>query len=142
MAGQDSGVPSLGLQLKRGNGASPETFTAVAEVKDISGPALKVNMLESTHLGDTWVGRKPNTIDGGEIKLTCNFLVTNATQGLASGLLLDLANRSLRNFQLVWPDGTSWPLAAYVNGFTPKGSTTTILTVDVTLMIDGTPAFI
>jgi hypothetical protein len=147
MAGQDKGRPTLGLLFKRGNGASPETFTAIAEVKDINGPNLKLSTQDSTHLQDTWKGIKPILLEGGEIKLVLNFLVDDASQSLAAGLLLDFATKALRNFQILWPDGAggvvaTWPLAAYVTGFTPKGSVTTITTADVVLSIDGTPAFI
>lgn len=147
MAGQDQARPSLGILLKMGNGASPETFTAIAEVKDIDGPGLKVSTQESTHLADTWKGIKPILLEGGEVKITVNFLVDNATQGLASGLILALASKTLKNWQLLWPDGAggtaaTWPFAAYVVGFTPKGSTTTLQSATVTLAIDGTPAFI
>lgn len=147
MAGQDQARPSLGILLKMGNGASPETFTSIAEVKDIDGPNLKVSTQESTHLADSWKGIKPILLEGGEVKLTLNFLVDHATQGFASGLLLALANKTLKNWQIIWPDGTggtaaTWPFAAYVTSFTPKGTTTTLQAAAVTLSIDGTPAFV
>lgn len=147
MPGQDRGRPTLGLLLKRGNGASPETFTAIAEVKDINGPNLKTSTQDSTHLADTWKGIKPILLEGGEVKLTVNFLIDDATQSYASGLLLDHANKSLRNFQILWPDGlggviATWPFAAYVTTITPKGSVTTITTAEVVLSIDGEPAFV
>jgi hypothetical protein len=34
------GVIGLGTRLKIGDGATPEVFTAIAEVKDITGPRL------------------------------------------------------------------------------------------------------
>jgi len=147
MAGQDRARATLGLLLKMGNGASPETFTAIAEVKDIDGPNLKVSTQESTHLADTWKGIKPILLEGGDVKLTVNFLVDDATQGFASGVLLALANKTLKNWQILWPDGAggtaaTWPFAAYVTNVVPKGSTTTLTTATLTLSIDGEPAFV
>ena len=43
------GVIGLGTLLKIGDGAIPEVFTAIAEVKDITGPGLTREFAEFTH---------------------------------------------------------------------------------------------
>lgn len=146
MAGQDKAVPSLGTKVFLGNGASPESFTAIAEVKDMSIGG-KTNMLDSTHLADLFKGVKPGLQEIAAPKLTCNFLVNDATQSLTQGLMLVWANKSLRNFQIQWTDGlggvaATWQFAAYVSGWNAKGSVTSLLAGDFELTIDGEPAFI
>ena len=47
------GVVGLGTLLKIGDGASPETFTAIAEVKDITGPNMSMEFAEFTHQQST-----------------------------------------------------------------------------------------
>lgn len=143
MAGQDRGTPALGVLLKRGNGASPETFTAIAEVFDMNGPNVKLDTTESTHLADSWKGFKAVLLDGGDVKFTVNFIPTDATQSVTSGLIDDMINKSLKNFQIVWPDSvnTVWPFAAYVTSFSPKAPLAGMLRADVTLKLDGAPAF-
>src|SRR5437660_1066362 len=143
MPSQDRGVPALGVLLKRGNGASPEVFTAIAEVYDITGPAVKLDTVDSTHLADQWKGFKPTLAEGGEIKFVVNMIPTDATQSVAQGLMADIIGKQLRNFQLVWPDAssTTWPFAAWVTGFAPKAPLTGMLRADITLKLDGAPAF-
>ncbi len=147
MPGQDKATPSLGSAVKLGNGASPEVFTAIAEVKsfDIGG---KTTMLDSTNLADTFKGFKPGIKEIGPIKLNCNFLPTDATQGLAAtGLMFAWATSSLRNFQIVWQDGAgntvaTWIFAAYVSEWSGKANVTALISGDFSLTVDGIPAFI
>lgn len=141
---QDKGTPGLGSLLKMGNGASPETFTTIAEVYDINGPALKADTVDSTHLADTWKGFKIALKDGGTVKFSVNFLPTDATQGLSTGLLVKFENGTLANWQIQWSDAntTVWQFAAYVTDFQAKAPLTGMLRADISLKLDGIPAFI
>lgn len=144
MAGQDKGTPGLGTLLQMGTGASPEIFTSIAEVFDIVGPALKADTVESTHLADTWKGFKITLKDGGTVKFTVNFLPTDATQGLSTGVLVAFENGTLKNWRIVWSDAnaTVWQFAAFVTDFQAKAPLTGMLRADISLKLDGIPAFI
>lgn len=135
---------SFGTLLKIGDGATPtEGFTTIAEVLDISGPALKANTEDVTSHSSTggWEESIPTTLAAGEVTFDVNFIPTTATQSQTSGLLRDLKNKTKRNFQLVFPDtgSTTWPFAAYVTGFEPKAPVKGKLSAAVTLMITGQP---
>lgn len=45
------GTSGFGTLLKVGDGASPtEAFTAIAEVKSISGPSMSMETIDATHM--------------------------------------------------------------------------------------------
>lgn len=141
---QDRGSVGLGVKLKMGNGASPETFTTLAEVVDFNGPNLKLNTTDSTHYQDTWMGKKPTLLDAGTATFTCNFIPTDATQGLSTGFLVNMFNKTLVDWQVQWTDGslTTWQFQAYVTDFQPKAPINGMLRASITLTLEGVPAFV
>ena len=137
-----SGVVGLGTLLKIGNGSSPETFTAIAEVKDISGPNLSMEFAEFTHQqsSDGYREYKPTFKMSGDITFDCNFLPDDATQTFASsGLLYDYDQKTLRNFQLLFPDSgaTLASFSAYVANIQPSAPMSEALSLSVTLRVTG-----
>lgn len=138
-----SAINSFGTLLKIGDGGGTEVFTTIAEVLDISGPALKMNTEDATNHSSTGGYEEyiPTTLAAGELTFGLNFQPTAATHSQTSGLLKDFKNKTKRNFQLVFPDAgsTTWAFAAYVTGFEPKAPVKGKLSADVTLLITGQP---
>lgn len=136
-------ISSFGALLKIGDGGAPESFSAIAEVADIGGPSFELGTEESTHHQSTdgWREFVPTLLDGGEVEFELNFLPADASQGYSGGLLDDMVNRVLRNFQLVFPDvaTTTWAFGAYVTGFEPDAPVEGKLSASVTLKISGKP---
>ena len=134
---------AYGTLLKRGDGAVSEAFSAVAEVTKISGPKLKLDALDVTHMESTegWREFVGGLLEGGEVGFDVNFLPANATQNAAAGLLLDLKNRTKRNFQIVFPDtsDTTWSFTALVTGCEVDASVEDKLSASLTLQITGKP---
>lgn len=133
-----------GSKLKRGAGdGPPETFTDVAEVENIEGPGLKLDLAETTNLDSAgrWKEFVPTLLDGGEINLELNFLPAHATQSYSNGLIADMVNRTLRNFKVVWSNtgATGWVLPCYVVAFTPLAPKGEKLSAKVTLKVSGQP---
>lgn len=136
-------ISSFGTLLKVGDGAGPEVFTAIAEVKDISGPTISLATAEVTHQQSTdgfdeFVG----TINsGGEVTFAVNYIPTDATHDATDGLISICKAKTLNNFQLVFPDGasTTWTFAALVTRVSPTAPVNGALTGDVTLKISGSP---
>lgn len=133
------GSPALGAyltQLKRGDAATPEVFTLIAEVGDITGPELSSNMEEVTsHSSGGFYQTIPTILSAGVISFPVNFVPSNATHSYAAGLTLDWKNRTKRNFQMVFPDGTIWPFAAFVSKIAMKSPVKPGLSADVTLTV-------
>lgn len=100
-----AGSIGYGAKLKRGDGSSPESFTAVAEVRKISGVGTKRGLVDFTNLdsANTAMEYKLAMKDGLEFSAECNFLPDNATQGQSAGMIADSDAGTVRNFQITLP---------------------------------------
>lgn len=136
-----SATSSFGILLKIGDGGGTEVFTAIAELKDTDGPDITVDTEEvTTHASPGgWDEHIATIIRGGDVTFDLNWLPQNATHSFTSGLLKDLNDRTLRNFQLVWTDvgTTTWPFSALIVGFKPGGPVAGVLGAGVVLKISG-----
>lgn len=136
------GVAAYGTLLLRGDANTPEVFTEIAEVTNISGPAWALDALEMTNhesSGDReFVG---GLIDGGEITLECNFIPTDTTQGLDGGVLDDLTTRTSHNYQLQFSDSlvdpTVYEFVAFPTAFEPGAVVDGKLGASVTFKVTG-----
>lgn len=93
-----------GTAFKRGDAASPEVFTKVAEVRKIgslgsSRGLIDVTNLDSPDFMEYILAMK----DGVEMTIEANFLPNNATQNSAAGMIADHTNGTVRNFLIVLP---------------------------------------
>lgn len=138
------GISSFGTLLQIGDGATPtEGFTTVAEVLDIGGPGLALGLTDGTHHGSPggWIEKIPTLLDAGEVSFDIQYDPVGATHDASTGLINDMENKTLRNFQLVFPDTgtTTWSFSAYVAGFEPSAPVEGKLTASVMLDISGQP---
>ncbi len=136
------GVIGLGTLLKIGDGDMPEAFTAIPEVKDITGPGLTREFAEFKHQQSASGYReyKPTFKNSVNVTFKCNFLPDGSTQGFATtGKLKDYKDGQLRNFQLLFPDAgaTLASFAAYVANIQPTAPVGSALELSVTLRITG-----
>ncbi len=135
-----------GTLLKIGDGAGTEVFTTIAEVTDIGGPELALEIAEVTsHSSASGYKEKIGALlDGGQVAFSINYIPTNATHNNTAGLIKDQKDRTLRNFQLVFSDSgtTTWSFAALVVNFSPTEPIDGALTADVTLEISGAPTLV
>ena len=107
-----------GTKLKIGNDGTTETFTAVAEVKDITPPQLSKDSIEVTSQDSTNGFREfiPGWKDSGEVSFEGNWIPTHATQDGTTGVLASFNDDDNHNWQIVLPnDGT---VAGLTVGFT------------------------
>ena len=140
-------IHALGTLLKIGDGATPtEVFTTVAEVSDLGGPSLTLETIDVTShdSANGWREFIGGLLDGGEVSATINYIPTNVTHGATSGLIADMKNRVVRNFELIFPDtgATKWSFTALVTGFEPGEPIDSQLTADVTLKVSGEPTLV
>jgi hypothetical protein len=131
-----------GTLLKRGDGGGTEVFTAIGELKSLSGPSYSMDTPEATHMASANAAKEyvAGLIDAGEVTAEVNFL-NDSTQNLTAGIKLDWKNRTKRNFQIYFPTATTNTItfAAFVTGWSPKASVGDILTVEVKLKVTGLP---
>lgn len=133
----------LGATIERGDGASPETFTAVAEVTSISGPSLSRESVDVTHLKsvDDYMEFTAGMKNGGEVTFEGRFIPTNATHNDdAGGLLSDFEAGTINNWKLAFPDGSDFTFSAFVTAIEPNiGGVNDPVNMSVTLKISGKP---
>lgn len=134
---------SFGTYLKIGNGGTTETFATIAEVLDIQGPSLELETEDVTSHDSTdgWAEHIGTILNGGEVSFEVNWLPAHATQSHSAGLLKDMTNRTLRNFQLVVPAASAitWSFAALVTGFEVALPVKGAQRAEITLLISGKP---
>lgn len=129
-------ISGVGTEFKRGDGASNETFTTVAEVNSITGPGMTRSFIDATSLDSTGGWREYITSfrDGGTISLNMNY-----TLAVYNDMMEDFESDSSVNYQLVLPDtgSTTLEFAAYVTDLPLTIPTDDKITMSVTMKISG-----
>lgn len=116
----------------------------VAEVIDIVPPAIKRDTFEATHHSspNRWREFRKTLKDGGEVKMSVNYLPANSTQNAATGLLSDFANDATNaTFTMVFPDpaNTTWSFPGIITEFAPKSPIDDRMAAEVTIKVAGQP---
>ena len=136
---------NYGVQLKRGNGATPEVFTAIAEVLSIEPPEIMHEAVESTNHTTGYRTFAPGKLkEVAEFTATIHYSPTDATHNATAGLLADLVAGTEHNYQLVFPNvgATTWTFAALVTSFKPSSAdadSPETLQAEVTFRPTGSP---
>lgn len=124
------------VALKRGNGATPEVFTLIGEITDITGPGGAASEIDVTHLQSTAKEIVLGLPDEGEVQLKLNMVPSDAQQ---TGLRNDRAAGTLRNFKLVLSDVglTTASFAAYVKTYSVAAGVDKKIELSLTLRVSG-----
>lgn len=134
--------PGFLLQLSTTSGDTG-VFTTIAEVKDITGPAVSLDVIDVTNQDSPGKYEEivPSIRRAGEVDFDCHFIPQDATQDADSGLLWLANNAFKRGYRLQLQDGLSsyWAFDAYVVGFQTKAPVAGVLTATVKLRITGQP---
>lgn len=117
----DEGMDAYGTQLQRGEpGEEDILYTAVANVTNVSGPAIERETIETTvHKPKSAPGAGWRTFigglkDGGEVSLDINY-----TADGHNAIYADFEDGDPRAYRLVLPDPdqTAWELNLIITGF-------------------------
>ena len=128
-------VDVQGTLVQRGNGATPEVFTTIAEVTGIPGlGGAAPTFTEVTHLLSTRKEWRRGLPDEGEITLPMNLIPGDPAQ---IGLWQDLDSGVVRNFKITFDDGNTVSFGAIVAQLPIAGERDGILTVNAVLRITG-----
>jgi len=133
-----AGLDAFGTQLKRGDGAGPEVFTAIARVSNISPPSTARETYDVTahDSPDAWREFIGGLKDGGEVSIDVQY-----TPSVHDVLLDDYDDDEPRNYQVVFPDtdATTWSFAAVMNGFSSQAPVDDKLSATITFKVSGKP---
>lgn len=133
-----AGIDGFGTLLKRGDGAEPEVFTAIANATNITAPGLARNTIDvSAHDSpNKYMEFVGGMIDPGEVSIDVNYDPTEHDT-----LVADLEDEDPRNYELVFPDtaNTTWSFAAVLTGFEATAPYDDKLTATLTYKVSGKP---
>lgn len=95
-----TGFTNIGVTLKLGDGATSETFNAVANVASYS-LNQEADLIDATHLGSTSGFREfKQGFKSGTLDFEAHFDPDDSTQSDSSGLLAEYANGTASNWKL------------------------------------------
>lgn len=124
-------------------GGLAEAFTTIAQVRNITGPGLSLDVEDVTTHDSTgaWEEVVATILRSGEVSLEIIWDPDTATHDWGVGLLAVLPRRAARNFQVIFPDtaSTTWSFSAEVVNFEPDAPHDGALTASVTLKLTGSP---
>jgi predicted secreted protein len=133
-----AGIDAKGVQLKRGDGAGPEVFTAIANITNLTGPGLSRNTIDVTahDSPDNHMEFIGGLVDPGEVSIDINY-----NPAVHDTLIADLEDVDPRNYQVVFPDtaATTWGISAIMTGFEPSAPTDDKLAASLTFKVSGKP---
>ena len=150
---ENSGFIGLGATLEISDGASPETWTAIANVKSIDGPNDTTEIIDATHLGSSggYREKRPHLQDGGTVSAEVSFDPSHATHDEATGILYIKRNKLLRKYRINWSgavdkDGAAVPYGEEFNGYVTNTSRSTpmddLVGMSFEITVTGAPSIV
>jgi len=126
------------------DGAGAGTAAEIGQVRDISGPGLSRDTIETTARDSTnnWREYIKGLKDAGEVSFDILFDPDLTTHAKATGILADLWDDStIASWIVTFPDTTptTWTFDGIVTAFEPKAPMDGELSADVTIKVSGEP---
>lgn len=129
-------IKSQGVTIAKGDAASPEVFTSIADVMSIGGPTSVNNEIDVTSLSDTAKAFISALVDNGEVSIGMGFVPTNATQ---QAIFTDLAAGSTNeaNYRITFTDSpaSTFTFSAWVRDAAVGVSVDDKVSLDATLRV-------
>ncbi len=117
-------------------------FTKIAEIGDVSGPAISQVLVDATHQESPNGAAEKIGVgvhELGDVTFTMHLLQDDATQ---AALVADVRTKTKRNFRVVLPSGTKrWAFAAYVANVGAAYPMRDKMVRDVAISITGDAVF-
>lgn len=134
--------PGFLLQMgaQAGNSGS---FTTVAEVKDITGPAVSLDVVDVTNQDSPGGFEEiiPSIRRAGDVDFDVNFDPASGTHDGATGLLFLAKTKTKRGWRLLLndPDDSYLAFDGYVVGFQWKAPVAGVLAATTKIRVTGQP---
>jgi len=129
-------VLTQGTILKRGDGATPEVFTAVPDVISIAGPDATKAEIDVTDLASVAKEFKGGLADFGRLTVEMNYIPGNSVH---TAIRNDFINSSspVRNWQILFVNGKQWSFAGYVGAFPGNTQADNVQKGTLTIRLSG-----
>lgn len=97
---------AYGSVLQLGDGATPEVFTSIAEITELTPPQMSRDEIDVTShsSGDGYREFISGLRDGGEVTFQANWLPTNSTHDGTTGLLETFNDNVNHNWKIILPN--------------------------------------
>lgn len=130
-----------GTLFQTGDGNSPEAWTTLGEVSNITPPNMQRDSIDASHgqSPDGWREFIAGLKDGGELSLEMNFVPGGAG---AAALMAELnlsAAAAVKNRRILFPDGSYFEAQAFLTGFEPDAPIDDKMAATATFKISGAP---
>lgn len=124
-----------GFELRSSNEDSPETFTAIPEVKSYDSSET-VQEVDATHFGSTFVERIPGLPDRGSMTFRMNLIPGNTYQ---ERLDTDRSSFHRRYYQIAYPDSpeTTKTFLGLVTAYGEQAQPNGVIESTFTIAISG-----
>ncbi len=131
-------LASQGMTLGVSDGASPEVYTTISQVSDISGPDGSAGEIDVTDLSSTVKEFKRGLTDNGSVTSTLMFIPAN-TQHAQLRADFNSATEVSRNYRITFTDSpmTTWTFSGYVASLSITNSLDSSTTASLSLRIKG-----
>ena len=130
-------MESQGVKIARGDGASPEVFTNLPEIREFTGPGGSASIIDVSDLDSTFREKILGLPDEGQLSFTIHYIADNAQH---QALRSDRAARTLRNFRITWTDTSpsiQWSFTGYVTEFSVSGGVDDVVLANTVIEITG-----
>lgn len=117
------------------------SFSAIAELRDISGPALSRNPIETTNHNDEDESFVVGIRRHGEVTFTIGYIPTNASHSSGAGLIQSWQDGARDVFRVTYPDGSEWVFSGFISNFAAGAPVDDGLTADVSIRTTGQMMF-
>lgn len=142
-ASTGAGVMAAVAEFFLASGSNTETWTTIAEVRDLSGPNFSRGTIETTNHDSpgAWKEYILGTKENGEVSFGVNFVPTNDTHDPYYGLVKDFQHNVLRTYQLIFPDATTttWGFTGYLTAFGTTAPVEGVLAANISIKLSGAP---
>ncbi|MGF7161286.1 hypothetical protein FHS85_002921 [Rhodoligotrophos appendicifer] len=119
-----------------GDGGSPEVFTALAEVYDITPPSDTLDVIDATHMTSPNATREfiLGLSDPGECSFEMNFIPGSDADAAIQAVKVA---RQRVNCRITFPNNVTWTFSGILTGYEPAVPTEDKMTATVTFKVTG-----
>lgn len=126
-----------GTLVSRALAATPTVFNAIAELGDITPPALSRNEFDATTQEKDIDSYVLGVLRRGAMTLGLNFLPTDGSHDHLTGLYKAIIDNSIDGYKISMPSSLVWVCSGQVQSIVPKAPVDGKLSCDATLRFSG-----
>lgn len=137
-----SAIWAYGSLLQIGDGAASENFTTVAEITELTPPAMSRDDIDVSNNSSSDGYREfiPGWRDGGEVSAKANWLPTNTTQDYTTGLHAQFNDNVKHNYKIILPSTLiTISFSGFLTAFEPDLPLEEQAQLSFTIKISGKP---